>query len=79
MGWQDYIERNPDVMLGKPVFKGTRLTVELVLEKLGGSVTEDELLRSYPQLRPEHVRAAQAFAAASLSSDEMIFLRESSR
>jgi len=76
MNWQDYIERNPEIMLGKAVFKGTRLTVELILQKLGDGVTEEELLRSYPRLRREHIRAAQAFAAASLSSDEVIFLRE---
>ena len=38
MNWQDYIERDPEVMLGKPVFKGTRLTVEFVLERLGQGV-----------------------------------------
>jgi uncharacterized protein (DUF433 family) len=79
MKWQDYIERNPRIMLGKPVFKGTRLTVELILEKLGDGVTEEELLHSYPRLRPEHIRAAQAYAAASLSSDEVIFLGEKTR
>jgi len=76
MKWQNYIERNPRIMLGKPVFKGTRLTVETILEKLGDGVSEEDLLGSYPRLRPEHIRAAQAFAAACLSSDEIILLEE---
>jgi uncharacterized protein (DUF433 family) len=77
MKWQDYIERRAEVMLGKPVFKGTRLTVELVLERLGNGATEAELLAAYPRLRSEHVRAAQAYAAAALASDELVFLGES--
>lgn len=74
MRWQDHIERCPDVMLGKPVFKGTRLTVELILERLGDGATDADLLAAYPRLRPEHIRAAQAYAAASLASDEILFL-----
>ena len=49
-------------MLGKPVFRGTRLTVELILERLGDGSPVDDILDSYPQLRPEHIQAAQAFA-----------------
>jgi len=73
MDWRQYIEQRPDVMLGKPVIKGTRLTVELILERLGDGESETDLLDSYPRLRPEHIRAAQAFAAASLSSEETLF------
>jgi len=74
MRWQDYIERNPKVMGGKPVVKGTRITVELILERLGDGWTETELLASYPHLKPEHIRAAQAYAAAALATDEVIVL-----
>jgi uncharacterized protein (DUF433 family) len=63
-------------MLGKPVFKGTRLTVELVLERLADGSTEQDLLQSFPNLRPEHIRAALAYAAAALSSEETLFLAE---
>jgi uncharacterized protein (DUF433 family) len=59
MRWQDYIERRADVMGGKPVFKGTRLTVEHVLERLGGGASERDLLAAHPRLRVEHIRAVQ--------------------
>jgi len=68
--WQDYIEERPEVMLGKPVFKGTRLTVEHVLTELGTGMGVDELLDNYPTLRLEHVRAAMLYAAAVLTMDE---------
>ena len=55
-------------MLGKPVIKGTRITVELILESLGEGATEDELLKAHPRLRPEYVRAAMAYAAAAPSA-----------
>ena len=73
MNWQDHIEQRPDVMLGKPVIKGTRLTVELILERLGNGAPLEDLLEAYPQLRPEHVQAAQAFAAAYLSFDKTVW------
>lgn len=66
MSWQDYVEENPHVMLGKPVFKGTRITVEHVLTELGRGAAEADLLREHPRLRPEHVRAAMLYAAAVL-------------
>jgi len=76
MNWQDHIEQNPEVMLGKPVFKGTRLTVQLVLERMANGFTESDLLAAYPTLKPVHIRAALAYAAAALATDEMVFLAE---
>ena len=73
MNWHDHIEQRPDVMLGKPVIKGTRLTVELILDDLAEGASEADLLEAYPRLRPEHIRAALAYAAASLSSELTIF------
>ena len=66
--WQDYIEERKEVMLGKPVFRGTRLTVEMVLEELGTGTTTEELLIQYPSLTPERIRAAMLFAHAVLTS-----------
>ena len=76
MRWQDYIEQNPDVLGGKPVIRGTRISVELILERLGDGWKEEDVLKSFPHLKPEHFRAAQAYAAASLSTDETLFLNE---
>jgi uncharacterized protein (DUF433 family) len=73
MRWQDYIEERKDVMLGKPVFKGTRLTVEHVLKELGAGLSEDELLANYPTLKPEHLQAAMLYAAALVTMDETIY------
>jgi len=73
MQWQDYIEVKPDVALGKPIFKGTRLTVEYILERLGDGATTDDLVQNYVGLTPEHVRAATAYAAAVLRRDELVW------
>lgn len=79
MNWQEHIEQRPDVMLGKPVIKHTRITVELILERLGDGWAVEELLEAYPELRQEHVRAAQSYAAAYLASDEAVFLAGNTR
>lgn len=73
MNWQDFIEVRPGVALGKPVFKGTRLTVEFILERLGDGATAEELVQNYVGLTPEHVRAATAYAAAVLRRDELVW------
>lgn len=71
--WQDFIEERKDVMLGKPVFKGTRLTVQHVLEELGAGMSFDDLLDNYPTLKPEHIRAALQYAAAVVGMDQSIY------
>jgi len=57
----DRIEINPTVMLGKPVVRGTRITVELILPKLTEGATEDYLLDAYPRLTREDIRAALGY------------------
>jgi uncharacterized protein (DUF433 family) len=57
------IESVTSVMMGKPVVTGTRITVELILEKLAGGETVDEILEPHPRLTQEAVRAALAFAS----------------
>ena len=54
----DRVEVNPKIMLGKPVIRGTRIPVELLLRKLGEGASEDELLDAYPRLTREDIRAA---------------------
>jgi uncharacterized protein (DUF433 family) len=71
--WQDYIEERKDVMVGKPVFKGTRLTVEFVLKQIGAGMTHEALLDQYPTLKPEHLRAAMLYAADVVSMDQSIY------
>ena len=53
----DRIEIHPDVMMGKPVIRGTRITVELILRKLSEGATEADLLDGYPRLTREDLRA----------------------
>ena len=72
------IEINPQVMMGKPVIRGTRLTVELILNKLAEGATESELLEDYPHLTPEDVRAAIAYGAASVAHEEVVLLADAS-
>ncbi len=62
---------NPDVMTGKPVIRNTRIPVELIVRMLAQGVGEDELLREYPRLEPEDVRAALAYAARTLANEEV--------
>jgi uncharacterized protein (DUF433 family) len=63
------IESNPEVMMGKPVVAGTRIAVELILEKLAAGETIEQLLTAHPRLRHEHVFAALDFAAKALRAD----------
>jgi uncharacterized protein (DUF433 family) len=71
--WQDYIEERKDVMLGKPVFKGTRLTVEHILRELGTGMSHEALLDNYPKLKSVHIQAAHQYAADVVAMDECIF------
>jgi uncharacterized protein (DUF433 family) len=70
MELQSYIEVNPRVMMGKPVIKGTRITVEMILESLSAGESVDNLLTSYPRLTKESVLAALAFAADVLKGEK---------
>jgi uncharacterized protein (DUF433 family) len=67
------IEINPDVMMGKPVIRGTRIPVELILRKLSEGATEADLLDAYPRLTPSDIRAALAYAADTLAH-EVLYL-----
>lgn len=71
----DRIEMNSKVMLGKPVIRGTRVVVELILHKLSDGATEIELLDAYPQLKREDIRASQAYAADTLAHEETVLLK----
>ncbi len=68
----DRIEINPAVMLGKPVVRGTRIPVEVILRKLGEGATEADLLEAYPRLVREDIQSALSYAAASLAHETIV-------
>lgn len=67
------IEINPEVMGGKPVIRGTRVPVELVLRKLGAGATPEAILADHPRLTLDDIRAAQAFAADYLANEDVVY------
>ena len=67
------IDINPQIMFGKPVIRGTRITVELILRKLSGGQSIDTILREHPQLVVDDVYAAAAFAADYLAQEDIVF------
>jgi len=66
---RELIVSDPSVMMGKPVVAGTRITVELILEKLAAGETVEQILDAHPRLSREAIRAALAFAAEALRAD----------
>ncbi|CUS03921.2 conserved protein of unknown function [Candidatus Promineifilum breve] len=64
MDWQERITVDPKVLVGKPVVHGTRLSVEFIVDLLAQGWPESELLRNYPGLEPEDIRACLAYAAS---------------
>ena len=68
------IETNPKVMMGKPVIRGTRIPVELILRKLSEGTSENDLLDAYPRLTPDDIKAAIGYAADTLAHEETILL-----
>ena len=66
------ITSDPNIMLGKPVIAGTRITVELVLRKLGAGESIDQLLESHPRLTREAILAALKFAADAIGAETVV-------
>lgn len=64
------IEINTDVMLGKPVIRNTRIPVELVLRRMAGGASTDELLEAYPRISREDLFACMAYAADAIAQEE---------
>lgn len=75
----DRIEINPKVMMGKPVIRGTRLTVELILRKLSEGAGEEDLMEAYPRLTREDIQAAIRYAADTISNEETVILSSTKR
>jgi len=66
---KQWIVSDPNVMMGKPVVAGTRITVELILEKLAAGETVEQILEAHPRLTREAIQAALTFAAEALRAD----------
>jgi uncharacterized protein (DUF433 family) len=72
MSTQGRIEINPKVMFGKPVIRGTRITVELILRKLAEGATIADLIQAYPHLSTDDIQAAIAYAADTVAHEETV-------
>lgn len=69
--WKKRIDINPDIMGGKPIIKGTRVPVEVIIGGLAGGMTEEDICKEY-RIKTEDVRAALAYAAETLSEEHLI-------
>ena len=67
------IEMNPAVMAGKPVIRGTRVPVSMILDELGAGMTPEQIVVEHPTIALKDIQAAQAFAADYIRNDEIIY------
>lgn len=72
MDWRDRITSDPDILLGKPVVKGTRISVELILGWLANGWSFDNIVEAYPHITHEDILAALSFAAEMLHDEQYI-------
>lgn len=72
MRYKERIEVNPDILVGKPIIKGTRISVEFILELLVNGWDFDQIIRNYPQLTKEDILAAIEYSLEVLK-DERVF------
>jgi len=72
MDYKDHIESNANVMLGKPLVKGTRITVALVLQKMSEGASVEDLILAYPDLTPVSISAVLAYASDVVSNETLI-------
>ncbi len=70
------IVSDPNIMMGKPVIAGTRITVEFILEKLSAGETVEEIIESHPRLTRKNIQAALYFAAKALKADVVYPVKE---
>ena len=72
MDWKDRIEVNPAVLVGKPIIKGTRISVELILDRMADGWTMEDVLASYPGISREDVLAALSFSSELFKEESYI-------
>ena len=70
----DRISMDPEVLSGKPVIKGTRIPVYLIIQFLANGMTEKEILKQYPTLKKQDIKAALVYASKSLENEETILI-----
>ena len=71
MSWQERIVVDPQILVGKPVIRGTRLSVELIVDLLAQGWSEADVLRSYPTLKAEDIHACLKYASAVMQSEKV--------
>jgi uncharacterized protein (DUF433 family) len=69
MNYKNYIERSPDILMGKPVIKGTRISVELIMRKLAEGYTVEDLLKSYPHISKTQIQAVFEYTADMIANE----------
>ncbi len=74
MNWQDRIVIDPNVLVGKPVIKGTRISVEFIVDLLGRGWTVEQILKEYDHLSREDIQACLAYAGEVLKSERVYLL-----
>ncbi len=74
MDWRHRIEVNPQILVGKPVIKGTRISVELVVDLLARGYSVEQIIRQYDHITAEDIRACLAYASDVLSSERVYAL-----
>ncbi|MDQ2863829.1 MAG: DUF433 domain-containing protein, partial [Bacteroidota bacterium] len=72
MDYRIHIESDPKIMLGKPVIKGSRITVELILQRLSEGASTEDLMAAYPSRKPEDILAVLAYAYDVVSNETII-------
>lgn len=76
MNWKDHIVADPDILAGKPVIKGTRLSVGFILDLFAEGWNEQQILENYPQLTEADLQAIFAYTSACFKDEEFIALKE---
>ncbi len=72
--WQDHIITDSNVLLGKPTIKGTRISIEFILERLANGWSEDQILENYPRLSNDDLKAVHAFTYEAFK-DGLLFMK----
>lgn len=72
MNWQDHINFDPNILFGKAVIKGTRIPVDLVLEKLATGYTQEDLLEAYPRITKPDIMACLLYASDNAKHDKIL-------